>query len=162
MAVGAEGGPYSSVPATSGTHWVTPGQWGVYTAANPAIEYQMVHNLEHGGIVIWYQPGQLDAAGISALENWVRQQQQTTRYKAIVSPVDRAGLRPSDRGHRLGLAPLPRQPPTSAPSRSSSTTATESHPNRTASDLQPGPLRLTPAVRVRHHRRGRLAQRQSK
>ncbi len=86
VAVGAVGGPYSSVPATSGTHWDTPGQWGVYTAANPAIEYQMVHNLEHGGIVVWYQPAQLDAAGISALENWVRQQQQTTRYKAIVSP----------------------------------------------------------------------------
>ena len=86
VAVGAKGGPYSSVPATSGTHWDTPGQWGVYTSANPAIEDQMVHNLEHGGIVIWYQPGQVDPSGISKLEQWVQQQQQTTRYKAVVSP----------------------------------------------------------------------------
>ena len=86
VAVGQQGGPYSSVPATSGTHWDTPGSWGVYTAAAPAIEDQMVHNLEHGGIVIWYQPAQVDASEISDLETWVREQQQTNRYKAIVSP----------------------------------------------------------------------------
>lgn len=86
VTVGAQGGPYSSVPATSGTHWDTPGQWRVYTVDAPAIEDQMVHNLEHGGVVVWYQPAQLDAAGITALENWVRQQEQTERYKVIVSP----------------------------------------------------------------------------
>jgi hypothetical protein len=86
VAVGAQGGPYSSVPATSGTHWDTPGQWGVYSQASPAIEDQMVHNLEHGGVVIWYQPSQLDSAGVTALENWVRQQQQTSQYKVVVSP----------------------------------------------------------------------------
>lgn len=86
VAVGAQGGPYSSVPATSGTHWDTPGTWGVYTQANPAVEDQMVHNLEHGGIVIWYQQSQLADADISALESWVRQQNGTTQYKAIVSP----------------------------------------------------------------------------
>ena len=58
----------------------------MYTGANPAIQSQVIHNLEHGGIVIWYQPAQVDASEISDLETWVREQQQTNRYKAIVSP----------------------------------------------------------------------------
>ena len=83
---GQPGGPYSSVPATSGTHWNTPANWGVYTLANPAFESQVIHNLEHGGVVIWYQPGQLDAAGVQALEQYVRQQNSASQYKVILSP----------------------------------------------------------------------------
>lgn len=86
VADGQRGGPYSSVPATSGTHWNTPASWGVYGAANPAIESQVIHNLEHGGVVIWYQAAQLDGASIEALETYVRQQNQTSQYKVIVSP----------------------------------------------------------------------------
>lgn len=41
---------YNSVPPTSGPHWPTTASWGSYTAS-PADE-QLVHNLEHGGIVI--------------------------------------------------------------------------------------------------------------
>jgi hypothetical protein len=79
-------GGYSSVPATSGCHQNTPGNWGVYSSASPAVESQVIHNLEHGGIVIWFQPGQLDTAGIDALTTYVRQQNQTNRYKVILSP----------------------------------------------------------------------------
>ncbi|HLE58180.1 MAG TPA: DUF3105 domain-containing protein [Candidatus Limnocylindria bacterium] len=86
VAVGAPAGPYSSVPATSGQHWDSPANWGVYTAAGPAIEQQVIHNLEHGGIVVWYQADQLDAAGIEALDNWARQQIATARFKVILSP----------------------------------------------------------------------------
>lgn len=86
IADGTNGGPYSSVPATSGQHWTDPANWGVYTSANPAAESQVIHNLEHGGIVIWFQPGQLDQDGISALTTYVRQQNQTNRFKVILSP----------------------------------------------------------------------------
>jgi hypothetical protein len=79
-------GSYSSVPATSGCHDPAPTNWGVYTSAGPAIESQTIHNLEHGGVVIWFQPGQLDEAGISTLTNYVRQENQTNRYKVILSP----------------------------------------------------------------------------
>ena len=51
---------YGSLPATSGPHWADPDNWGVYTT--PQAESQVVHNLEHGGIVVWYQPDKLDAA----------------------------------------------------------------------------------------------------
>jgi hypothetical protein len=44
--------PYNSDPPTSGWHWANPQEWGVYSA--PQVQEQIVHNLEHGGIVIQY------------------------------------------------------------------------------------------------------------
>ncbi len=43
---------YSSNPPTSGWHWDTPQNWGIYTSQQ--IQEQLVHNLEHGGIVVQY------------------------------------------------------------------------------------------------------------
>ncbi len=86
VADGAPGGPYSSVPATSGQHWGTPAEWGVYTAARPAAESQVIHNLEHGGIVIWYQLSQTSDADVQALTAYVDQQIRSSRYKVILSP----------------------------------------------------------------------------
>lgn len=81
--------PYSSLPATSGPHWDPSGiaNWGVYTTPMP--ETQLIHNLEHGGVVIWYDPEALDAEGVAALEQFVRTQNASGvsgRYKFIVSP----------------------------------------------------------------------------
>ena len=81
--------PYSSLPATSGPHWDPSGiaNWGVYTT--PQNESQLVHSLEHGGIVIWYDPERLDADGIETLEDYVDAQTATGlsgRYKFIVAP----------------------------------------------------------------------------
>jgi hypothetical protein len=42
--------PYNSVPPTSGAHSVTPADWGIYDHA--VIDEVVVHNLEHGGVVI--------------------------------------------------------------------------------------------------------------
>jgi hypothetical protein len=81
--------PYSSVPAASGPHWGSPAgfDWGVYTTPQP--EAALIHNLEHGGIVIWYDPERLDADGIDALTRYVDAQVATGvsgRYKFILSP----------------------------------------------------------------------------
>lgn len=81
--------PYSSLPATSGPHWDPSGiaQWGVY--ATPQSETQLIHNLEHGGIVIWYDADTVDADGVAALEQYVRTQNAagiSGRFKFIVSP----------------------------------------------------------------------------
>lgn len=43
---------YNSDPPTSGPHWPDPAPWGPYDRTLPA--EQLVHNLEHGGIVIYY------------------------------------------------------------------------------------------------------------
>lgn len=86
VAVGSPGGPFTSVPATSGTHWDQPGNWGVYTTASPMAEAQSVHNLEHGGVVVWYQPSRLTAAAIQQLTSYVQAQASAQRYKIILSP----------------------------------------------------------------------------
>jgi uncharacterized protein DUF3105 len=79
--------PYTSLPATSGPHWQTPANWGVYTT--PQNESQLVHNLEHGGIVIWYDPERVDADGVAALTDFVNEQVSSGisgRFKFILSP----------------------------------------------------------------------------
>jgi hypothetical protein len=79
--------PYSSLPATSGPHWGTPAEWGAYSTAQN--ESQLIHNLEHGGIVIWYDPDALDDAQVAELTSYVEGQVASGtsgRYKFIVSP----------------------------------------------------------------------------
>jgi Protein of unknown function (DUF3105) len=45
---------YSSFPAVSGRHYSIPAVWGNYTQeVDPR---QAVHNMEHGGVVIWVGP----------------------------------------------------------------------------------------------------------
>ncbi len=50
--VGAPHATYNSTPPTSGPHWDTPADWGIYP--EPVPEERWVHNMEHGGIVILY------------------------------------------------------------------------------------------------------------
>ena len=84
---GVASNPYTSLPATSGPHWGTPANWGVYST--PLSESQVPHNLEHGGIVIWYDPAQLDAEQVTQLSSYVETQVaqgRGGRYKFILSP----------------------------------------------------------------------------
>ena len=81
--------PYSSIPAASGPHWDPSGiaNWGVYTT--PQNESQVIHNLEHGGIVIWYDPDSLDDAEVAELTSYVEGQVSSGisgRYKFILTP----------------------------------------------------------------------------
>jgi hypothetical protein len=81
--------PYSSVPGTSGPHWDPSGvaQWGAYST--PQNESQLIHNLEHGGIVIWYDAAAVDADSIDTLTQYVTRQTAaglSGRYKFIISP----------------------------------------------------------------------------
>ncbi len=99
IAEGTAGGPYDSIPATSGAHWSSadsPGPWGVYSNAQP--EERMLHNMEHGGIVIWYQPARLDATGLASLTNYVQQQITTSQFKVILTPWSGA-----DFGHAVAV-----------------------------------------------------------
>lgn len=96
---GTQGSGYTSVPATSGQHWnsaTSPGPWGVYPTAQP--QERMIHNLEHGGIVIWYQPALLAAEDLTALTQFVQQQITTERFKMILVPWSGA-----DFGHPIAV-----------------------------------------------------------
>jgi hypothetical protein len=81
--------PYSSLPGTSGPHWPpnAVANWGVYSTPQP--ETQLIHNLEHGGIVIWYDPERLDPDGVDTLTQYVNSQVSSGisgRFKFILSP----------------------------------------------------------------------------
>lgn len=81
--------PWTSIPGTSGVHWDSPANWGVYTSPQP--EEQLIHNLEHGGIVIWYDPQALEPAEVDELAEYVRRQNAAGiggRYKFILTPWD--------------------------------------------------------------------------
>lgn len=54
IAQGAEHPLYNSNPPTSGWHYDTPADWGIYK--EEFLQERLVHNLEHGGIVIQYKP----------------------------------------------------------------------------------------------------------
>lgn len=89
--VGAD--PYTSLPGTSGPHWNTPANWGVYST--PQVESQLIHNLEHGGIVIWYNPEALEAEEVSELADYVDSQTSQGiggRFRFILSPWGGEGL----------------------------------------------------------------------
>ncbi len=64
--VGQQHEPYNSDPPTSGPHYAEPAEAGFYEEA-PADE-ALVHNLEHGHVIIWYNCTPLDAAGCESLK----------------------------------------------------------------------------------------------
>lgn len=47
-----QGFEYSSSPPTSGPHFPVPAIWNVYD--QPVPEIRLVHNLEHGGVIVQY------------------------------------------------------------------------------------------------------------
>lgn len=61
---------YNSDPPTSGPHYATPAQWGIYNVA-PKDEY-LVHNLEHGGVVVSYNPDRVRGEELEQLKAQVR------------------------------------------------------------------------------------------
>jgi hypothetical protein len=69
---------YSSNPPNSGWHWDTPQDWGIYTTQQ--FQEQLVHNLEHGGIVVQYNS--LSAADVQRLTDLVSRDS----YHMILAP----------------------------------------------------------------------------
>ena len=83
----------TSTPATSGPHWDSPAQWGVYQV--PLSDAQTTHNLEHGGIVIWYDPERISPEDRVELTSFVESELAGSRFKFILSPWG---------GHQVGGA----------------------------------------------------------
>jgi Protein of unknown function (DUF3105) len=75
---------YNSFPPTSGRHYYIPAVWGSYDA--PVSEYQAVHNLEHGGIVIQYGPG-VSKATIAKIGDFY----QADPVALLVAPLPKLG-----------------------------------------------------------------------
>ena len=69
---------YNSNPPTSGWHWPNPQDWGIYTVQQ--FQEQLIHNLEHGGIVIQYN--NLPSSDVERLTNLVNRDS----YHMILAP----------------------------------------------------------------------------
>lgn len=78
IAFGQQHAPYNSNPPTSGPHLDAPQNWGIYTVLQ--IQEQLLHNLEHGGIVIQYNS--LSGPEVQQLTSVV----QRDRYHIILAP----------------------------------------------------------------------------
>ncbi len=62
--------PYNSDPPTSGPHYAQPAQAGFYDEVLP--DEQLVHNLEHGYVVIWYNCTGLEGTACEAFKEQIR------------------------------------------------------------------------------------------
>jgi hypothetical protein len=79
--------PYNSDPPTSGQHYEVPAGTGFY--ASPIERERLVHNLEHGQIVIWYSP-ETPQTVIDEIEKAVNEQPDAT----VAAPYD--GVQPPE------------------------------------------------------------------
>jgi len=62
--------PYNSDPPTSGPHYIQPAQAGFYDEALP--DEQLVHNLEHGYVVISYNCTGLEGLACETFKEQIR------------------------------------------------------------------------------------------
>lgn len=93
---------YPGHPTHHGPHFATTNPVGVFD--EPVDERRTTHNLEHGAIVVWYDPDVISDADLAALEGWAADRnragfQQRAGTGLIVSPYFR-GL---DSGGALAL-----------------------------------------------------------
>jgi hypothetical protein len=71
--VGSDLGPFNSDPPTSGRHYGQELNAGFYEESDPEVQYEfpegfLLHNLEHGYIIFWYNCDLLDEASCSNLK----------------------------------------------------------------------------------------------
>lgn len=71
---------YSSVPATSGTHAALVAPCGIYREEIP--EMFVVHTLEHGAVVVYYNPDEVGEATLAEVEEVAR----TMSTHIVVAP----------------------------------------------------------------------------
>lgn len=92
VAEGADPGPYNSDPPTSGKHYASEFDTGFYeetdTEAQAAYpEGYLVHNLEHGYVIFWYNCRLLAEQECQALKSQVREvMERENNFKVIAFP----------------------------------------------------------------------------
>lgn len=79
-----EGYRYPSDPPAGGPHFPTPAPFDVYS--EPVEPYRLVHNLEHGGVVIWYGDD-VPQAEVDRMVEWYRE----SPNGLVIVPLPRLG-----------------------------------------------------------------------
>lgn len=75
---------YSTNPPTSGGMWNGEATWGVQRT--PPADELMMHNLEHGGVIISYNAAKVDAPTIDKLTQLTRAVRGSVRRCVILTP----------------------------------------------------------------------------
>jgi hypothetical protein len=81
VALGTNVPAYNSDPPTSGPHTNELAAWGTYEPGDAPHDQRLIHNMEDGGVILWYRPADdADAtnARLAALED------VTARYRRVV------------------------------------------------------------------------------
>ena len=84
---------YNSDPPTSGQHYAQPAEAGFYEEAPP--DERLVHNLEHGHIVVYYNCSGLSDTACEELRDGIRE------------AMEAAGVVPSTRTLKIVAVPRP-------------------------------------------------------
>ena len=74
---------YNSFPPSSGPHYQTPAPWSIYT--EPVQQTILVHNLEHGGIILQY--GSVDQKTVGKIQSFY----SSDPYGLVVAPYPKLG-----------------------------------------------------------------------
>ena len=77
---------WNSFPPTSGRHYYNPLPFGLYTEVMP--EIRLVHNLEHGAVILQYGSG-VSSADVSRIKAWY----QADANGVIVAPLPKLGAK---------------------------------------------------------------------
>lgn len=91
---GAYPGPYTSNPPTSGNHYASNLEAGFYhedqiEALGPYPEGYLIHDLEHGYVIFWYDCQVLDDAGCRQLKTDIQAtMEKFDNFKVIAFPWD--------------------------------------------------------------------------
>jgi hypothetical protein len=75
---------YNTWPPTSGPHFPTPAPYDIYT--EPVEQYRMLHNLEHGGVVVQYGD-KVPQATVDKIAEWY----QDDPNGLVVAPLPELG-----------------------------------------------------------------------
>jgi Protein of unknown function (DUF3105) len=85
IAIGVPHDPYNSDPPTSGPHYESAADAGFYNEAPPD-EY-LVHNLEHGHVILWYNCTQLSPEACEELKSQINEVMQRAGVSTITGTL---------------------------------------------------------------------------
>jgi hypothetical protein len=89
VADGTDPGPYNSDPPTSGRHYAQPAQAGFYDTDPWPVhpEGHLVHSMEHGYVIFWYNCDLLSESACTALKTQLKDvMTQEDNLKVIAFP----------------------------------------------------------------------------
>ena len=98
---------YNSFPPSSGPHYQQPAPWGIYE--DPIKQTILVHNLEHGGIVVQY--GDVGEETVKDIQSFYQDDPNGARRRAVPE------AREEDRADRVERARVRAQPERAGPGR---------------------------------------------